>query len=285
MAGLAVSACDQMIAVPSGSKIEGSKRSAAPSDATSQMLKTYFPVTLSEIADGVWVHTSAYRVPGRADIPANGLIIADGDSLIMVDTPWGEMATLSLLDVINAEIGKPVTRLIVTHHHVDSVSGVDLLEAQGATVYTHPDTPVRAAAMGLPVPNTSVAALKDPQSRTKVGAVEIAYPGAGHAEENLVVYIPKHQILFGGCAIKGAQAQTLGNLEDAKLKDWPTSLNWIKMTYPDTRLIVPGHGKGADLSLIDKTLSLIAKAVNSKTETDVETDANPVEAAKTNPKP
>jgi len=261
----AVSACD---AAP---KTETPNQT----DAISQVLKTNFPVTISKIADGVWVHTSAYRVPGRLDIAANGLIVADGDSLIMVDTPWGELSTLSLLNVIKDEIGKPVTSLIVTHHHVDSVSGVDLLEAQGATVYTHPDTPARAAAIGLPVPNTSVTALKNPQSRSKVGTVEIAYPGAGHAEENLVVYVPKAKILFGGCVVKGAQSTSLGNLSDAKLKDWPTSLTWIKATYPDTTLVVPGHGKGADLTLIDKTLGMIAKEVNAEL----------TEATKTDPKP
>ena len=263
----AVSACD---AAPKA-------ETSVQVDAISQMLKANFPVTLSKIADGVWVHTSAYRVPGRPDIAANGLIVADGDSLIMVDTPWGELATLSLLNVIKDEIGKPVTGLIVTHHHVDSVSGVDLLEAQGATVYTHPDTPARAAAIGLPVPNTSVTALKEPRSRSKVGTVEIAYPGGGHAEENLVVYVPSAKILFGGCAIKGAESTSLGNVSDAKLKDWPSSLNWIKATYPETTLIVPGHGKGAGLTLIDNTLGMIAKQVNA--------DAETAKAAKTDPKP
>jgi len=226
-------------------------------------LSKNYPIALQKIADGVWVHTSNYTVPGRAPIPSNGLIVADGEELIMVDTAWGEMATKSLLEKIKADIGKPVTKLIITHHHLDKMAGVDVMEFEGAQVFTHPLTPIKAVNSGYPVPNTSVATLKEAKSRTKVGSVEIAYPGAAHSEENLVVYIPSQKILYGGCAIKGAEANSMGNLSDADIKAWPASLNWVKATYPDTQTVVPGHGKGADLSLIDKTLAMIAAKVNA----------------------
>jgi len=228
----------------------------------SQLSKNY-PIALQNIAEGVWVHTSNYTVPGRKPIPSNGLIIQDGDELIMVDTAWGEKATESLLEKIKLEIGKPVTKLIITHHHPDRLAGVDLMEIAGADVFTHPLTPIKALKAGFPVPNTSVAALKNPGSRTKVGSVELAYPGPGHAEDNLIVYIPKHKILFGGCAIKGANSNNLGNIVDADIKAWPSSLNWVKATYADVKIIVPGHGKGSDIRLIDKTLGMIAANVNA----------------------
>lgn len=244
----------------------------------SQLSKNY-PIALQNIAEGVWVHTSNYTVPGRASIPSNGLIVADGEELIMVDTAWGEMATKSLLERIKTDIGKPVTKLVITHHHLDKMAGVDVMEFAGVKVFTHPLTPIKAVNAGYPVPNTSVAALKDAKSRTKVGPVEIAYPGAAHAEENLVVYIPAQKILYGGCAIKGAEANSMGNISDADIKAWPASLNWVKATYPETRTIVPGHGKGADLSLIDKTLGMIAAKVNAEAKaaegTESEAPAKP----------
>ena len=246
-AALSLSACNQ----------------AAETPAEPSKLSQNYPIALQKIAEGVWVHTSNYTVPGRKPIPSNGLIVQDGEDLIMVDTAWGEMATKSLLEKIKTDIGKPVTKLIITHHHLDKMAGVDVMEFEGAQVFTHPLTPIKAVNSGYPVPNTSVAALKDPKSRTKVGTVEIAYPGAAHAEENLVVYVPAQKILYGGCAIKGAEANSMGNLSDADVKTWPTSLNWIKATYPQTKTVVPGHGKGADLSLIDKTLAMLAAKVNA----------------------
>jgi len=261
-AALSLSACNEAVETP---------------DKPSEISKNY-PVVLQKIADGVWVHTSNYTVPGRKPIPSNGLVVEDGDSLIMVDTAWGEMATASLLEKIKTDIGKPVNKLIITHHHLDKLAGVDVMEFEGVEVFTHPLTPIKAVNSGYPVPNTSVAALKEPKSRTKVGSVEVAYPGAAHAEENLVVYVPAQNILYGGCAIKGAEANALGNLSDADVKAWPGTLNWVKATYPDTKTVVPGHGKGADIRLIDKTLAMLAAKVNAEAKAAEETESEESEA-------
>ena len=260
------------LAIAAALSLSACNQAAETAIEPSELSKNY-PIALQKIAEGVWVHTSNYIVPGRKPIPSNGLIVEDGDSLIMIDTAWGEMATQSLLEKIKADIGKPVTKLVITHHHLDKMAGVDVMEFEGAKVFTHPLTPIKAVNAGYPVPNTSVSALKDAKSRTKVGTVEVAYPGAAHAEENLVVYIPSQKILYGGGAIKGAEANSLGNISDADIKAWPASLNWVKATYREAQTVVPGHGKGADLTLIDKTLAMIAAKVNADAKAD-ETEEN-----------
>ncbi len=244
----------------------------AHKDTFLTQIQTDYPVTLSKIADNVWVHTTNYSLPGQAPIPSNGLVVVDGDEVTLVDGAWGELATLSLIETVKSETGKPVAKMIVTHHHADRTAGVDAAEYRGVQIFTHPDTPVLAARAGWPAPNTSVASLKAPQSRTKVGSLEVAYPGPGHAQDNLVVYVPSAKILYGGCAVRGAEVKTLGNVEDANLTAWPTALKWVKATYPEAELVVPGHGKGANLSLIDATLALLAEA--NAEETD-DTDAAP----------
>jgi metallo-beta-lactamase class B VIM len=233
---------------------------APATDAFLTQLQTDYPATLSPIGEGVWVHTTNYSLPGQAPIPVNGMVVIDGEDVTLVDGAWGELATLALIEKIEAETGKTVTKMITTHHHADRTLGVDVAERRGIEIYTHPDTPRLAAENGWPVPNTSVAALKDPKSRTKVGRMEIAYPGPGHAQDNLVVYLPDAKILYAGCAVRGADTQTLGNIEDADLTTWRESLVWTKATYPEATLVVPGHGKGANLSLIDATLAMIAAA-------------------------
>jgi len=252
---LALSACGNT---------QTSAKDAASSDSTFTDLQKAFPVTLSKIAENVWVHTSNYTIPGQAPIPVNGLVIVDGDDVILADAAWGELATLSLLETVEKEIGKPVTKLITTHFHPDRVMGVDAAEWKGVEVFTHPDTPILAAEKGYPVPNTSVAALKQPGSRIKVGNVEVAYPGPGHSQDNLVVYVPSAKILYGGDTVRGAESTTLGNISDADFKKWAESLAWVKATYPEAKLVVPGHGKGADLRLIDHTTEMLANKVNSQ---------------------
>lgn len=232
----------------------------AHEDAFLTQIQTDYPATLSKIANNVWVHTTNYTLPGQAPIPSNGLVVVDGDEVTLVDGAWGELATLSLIETVKAETGKPVTKMIVTHHHADRTAGVDAAEYAGVQIFAHPDTPVLAARAGFPAPNTSVATLKAPQSRTKVGSLEVAYPGPGHAQDNLVVYVPSAKILYGGCAVRGAEVKSLGNISDANLTAWPTALKWVKVTYPEAELVVPGHGKGANLSLIDATLALLDEA-------------------------
>ena len=223
-----------------------------------------YPILLQKITEGVWVHTSTYNFPGGNIVPSNGLVVEDSNGLILVDTAWGELATQALLEKLKTETGKEVTKLVITNHHYDRLAGVDLLERKGVTVFTHPDTPGLSAAKRTPIPDTSVAALKTPRSRTKSGPIEIAYPGPGHASDNLIVYVPEAKILFGGGLIRGKDQSSLGNLTDADIKAWPLSLRWTLQTYGGASLVVPAYGQGADISLATDTLALLAKTINAK---------------------
>lgn len=257
---LLLAACSQppVIDIPTETAAEPSTETAVEAtDSFLEGLKADYPVTLSPIAEGVWVHTTNYRLPGQPPISTNGLVVEDGISVTLVDGAWGELATVALIEAVREETGKPITRMIVTHHHADRTQGVDAAEREGIEVFTHPDTPRLAAIAGWPTPNTSVAALAEPQSRTRVGKVEVAFPGHGHAPDNLVVYLPDDGILYPGCAVRGAEVETLGNTSDADLESWKEALLWTKATYPETKTVVPGHGKGANLSLVDATIALI----------------------------
>ncbi|MGB0906485.1 MAG: subclass B1 metallo-beta-lactamase [Maricaulaceae bacterium] len=238
--------------------------SAAPTQNEPDITAQY-PVQLQSIGEGIWVHTSAYTYPGGAVVPSNGLVIEEEDGLILVDTAWGEMATASLLKSLKDKTSKDVKKLIVTHHHYDRLAGVDILEREGVDVVSHPSTAALSAAKGTPVPNSSVSELGTVPARVKIGSVEVAYPGPGHTEDNLVVYVPSANILFAGCLVRGADQTSLGNIDDANIEGWQKSLAWTKVTYKDAKLVIPGHGKGSTLNLIDKTIKLAAEAQAKET--------------------
>lgn len=241
---------------------------AEPADQFLSKVRADYPVTLSPVSENVWVHTTHYTLPGQPPIPVNGLAVMDGDSITLIDGAWGELATVSLLETIRAETGKPVKRMIVTQHNANRTMGVDAAEREGVEVFTHPDTPMLAARKGYPVPNTSVAALADPYSRTRVGRVEVAFPGPGHTPDNLIAYIPDAKILYAGQIARGAEAKSLGNTADIDLIAWKTSLQWAKATYPEAKIVVPAHGKGADLSLLDATILMIDRRLTEDTAQD-----------------
>jgi len=99
-----------------GAEAPTSAATEKPADNFLTKLQTDYPATLSKIAENVWVHTTNYRLPGQNPIGSNGLVVVDGDDVILVDGAWGELATLSLLEKVKAETGKAVTKMVVTHH-------------------------------------------------------------------------------------------------------------------------------------------------------------------------
>ncbi|HMB91491.1 MAG TPA: subclass B1 metallo-beta-lactamase [Rhodothermales bacterium] len=216
-------------------------------------------IELQEIRPGVWVHTSSYTYPGGTRFSANGLLVQDGDSLLLVDTAWGELQTLALLDRVASEIGLSVRRAVVTHFHYDRLAGVDVLETQGVDVLAHPLTQRLAISLGTPVPDSTMHTLREPGSARRVGPVEVFYPGPGHAEDNLMVWVPNQRVLFGGCAIRAAEASALGNTMSANVAAWPEAIRRAQARYREVEVVVPGHGSIGGADLLTHTLNLFEK--------------------------
>ncbi len=214
-------------------------------------------VQLRQIGRDVWVHVSTWRFDDGTTYPSNGLIVRDGDGLLLVDPAWGAEATAALLDAIDTEIGLPVRRAVVTHFHDDRVAGADVLAARGIEVFGTPLTRRLAAAAGNVVPAFSLVGLATPGSAVRVGSVEVFYPGAGHSPDNLVVYVPAGNVLFGGCAVHEASRETVGNVADADLSSWPVALRRVRDRYREAEVVVPGHGVPGGPELLDRSIEIV----------------------------
>lgn len=213
-------------------------------------------VRLRQIRDGVWAHVATHEVGGVV-YPSNGLIVRDGDGLLLIETAWGGENTAALLAEIEAEIGLPVRRSISTHFHDDRVEGVDVLRAAGVETYATPLTRRLAGAEGNEVPALVLDGLAEPGHAVRFGPVEVFYPGAGHAPDNLVVYVPEARVLLGGCAVFEMSRQTPGYTGDADLAAWPESIRRVRARYPDAEVVFPGHGIPGGLELLDHTAAVI----------------------------
>ncbi len=217
-------------------------------------------IKISKIAPGVWVHTSYYTYPNGTKFPSNGLIVQDGQGLILVDTAWGELATVELMERISTEIKLPITRAIVSHSHADRLAGTDVLKSKGISVYSHPLTQKLATDYGLPVPDKAIASLNSVGSIVNLGKIDVLYPGPAHAMDNLMVWLPQEKILFGGCAIRAKGASSIGNTAHGDINSWLEVMKSITRQYPSAKIVVPGHGEPGDFSLISNTLTLVSKA-------------------------
>ncbi len=214
-------------------------------------------VRLRQIHDGVWVHVATQVIDGGIVFPSNGLVVRDGDNLLLVDTAWGSENTLALLAAIEAEIGLPVRRAISTHFHDDRVAGVDILAAAGVVTYATQFTRSLAQAEGNEVPRQILEGLVEPGDAVRIGPVEVFYPGAGHTVDNLVVYVPEARVLYGGCSVYEASRQSAGYVGDADLAAWPRSIRRVQARYPEAEVVLPGHGMPGGLELLGHTINVV----------------------------
>lgn len=84
-------------------------------------------------------------------------------------------------------------------------------------------------------------------------------PGAANAPDNVMVWLPESQVLFGGCAVKSSQSTTLGNTADADLAEWTKAMQRAGDRYPQAEVVVPGHGEAGGLELLQHTAQLLAQ--------------------------
>jgi len=88
--------------------------------------------------------------------------------------------------------------------------------------------------------------------------------GGGHATDNIVVWLPTENILFGGCMLKDNQATSIGNISDADVTAWPKTLDKVKAKFPSARYVVPGHGDYGGTELIEHTKQIDREPIYRK---------------------
>lgn len=207
-----------------------------------------------QIADNAYIHRSYFDLEKFPHCPANGLIVVDDNKALIVDTPWTNTETTDLINWIRKTLQVDIAGVIVTHWHADCMGGLKAVHDAGIPSYANQMTCEITQEKGLPLPQTC---FKD--SLTVVWGEQTAecyYPGAGHSLDNIVVYFPVSKLLFAGCLVKSMNSHNLGNTNDGDVNAYPQSLQNVLNRYPESQIVVPGHGQHGDLELIHHTLDL-----------------------------
>lgn len=212
-------------------------------------------VRVEQLAPGVWLHQTDKLLGTGMRVPANGLLVADGDGGILIDTGWNAEQTSTLLAWAK-ELGHPVHTVVVTHAHDDRMGGLPAAQQQGIRTVGHPLT----RELGLRLFEFGPEPLEELTAGTPVplGPVELLHPGPGHSRDNLVVYVPSANLLFAGCLVKDVRARSLGYTGDADLERWPAAIEAVQAAYPAPERVVPGHGNVGDAALLPHTLQVLA---------------------------
>jgi metallo-beta-lactamase class B len=215
-------------------------------------------VRVRQLAPGVWLHTSHKDLPGIGPVPSNGLVIQGSGGALLVDTAWSRAQTRQLLEWIRRELKAEVREVIVTHSHEDRLGGIEETLAT-AKVHALPATVELASKAGISFPAVAL----DPETRLELAgvSVEVLFPGAGHAPDNIVVWHPASGVLFGGCFVKSGGAKDLGNVADANIASWQTAIQRVAERFPAAKIVVPGHGEPGGLELLGHTRDLVDAAL------------------------
>jgi glyoxylase-like metal-dependent hydrolase (beta-lactamase superfamily II) len=182
------------------------------------------PPAVSKIAEDV------YLLQGLAGGTHNTLFVAFNDHVLVIEAPeqiiYGNTSVQALAKIKETAPGKPIKYLVLTHHHADHAGGFREYVGEGATIVTTSATKsflekaARAESSLLPKFSTQKLTVETIANKKRVfqddkHVVEIYDIGPNpHANEMLVVYLPKEKILFQADLLNPAANGTIPIAQD-----------------------------------------------------------------------
>jgi metallo-beta-lactamase class B len=211
-------------------------------------------ISLQQVSRRTWVHTS-YEVIAGFNTDANGMVVDCKSGVVLVDACWNDIQAATLLEMIKERFNKPVLLAIITHSHIDRVGGIRTLLRNGIKVVSTPLTAQLAGKAGYPEPFPELDP-NDTNLRIGDSTIEVFFPGPGHTKDNIIVWVPADQVLFGGCLVKSKESMNLGNVADADVPNWANSIGNLVKRFPKIRVVIPGHGQWGNIDLLQHTIAL-----------------------------
>ncbi|HMX37362.1 MAG TPA: BlaB/IND/MUS family subclass B1 metallo-beta-lactamase, partial [Ferruginibacter sp.] len=200
---------------------------------------------------------TTYNTYEGTRVPANGMYLVTNNGVVMFDTPWDTTQFQPLLDSIKRRHNKNVIMCFATHWHSDKTAGLEYYRQIGIKTYTTSLTDE------LSKKNNKKRAefLMSQDTTFQVGqySFETYYPGQGHTEDNIIIWFKKEKILYGGCLIKGADAEDLGYLGDANVTAYASTLLNVQKKCPNPRFIIIAHSDWMNINSLQHSIRLAKK--------------------------
>lgn len=211
---------------------------------------------ITQISKNTFEHTSFLSTQDFGTVPANGLVVRGDKEVVIFDTPATQAGSEELIEWVEEKLQSKIKAIIPTHFHADCLGGLETFHKHNIPSYAYFKTLELAKENDFVVP---LHAFED-SIAIKVGGknVTAVFMGEGHTKDNVIGYFPDEEILFGGCLIKELGAEE-GNLEDANIDSWPSTVRRIQKEYPQVKTVIPGHGAFGDQGLLDYTADLFSE--------------------------
>ncbi len=216
-------------------------------------------LTITPINDTVFLHQSSRFVEGYGDVTGNGLIVVADSTAYLVDTPWDRDDILVIQTWLDQR-SLTLAGVIATHSHDDAGGNLDIFHRQliptWASTLTNDfllEKDEEAATHAFTDAETVLA-----------DTIEVFYPGPGHTLDNIVVWLPKQRLLFGGCFIRALETNSMGYTAEGDVKQWGSSAQRVMDRYPTIQTVVPGHGEIGTVEMILKTQRMAEQAASKQ---------------------
>ena len=213
-------------------------------------------LNISHLTGDFYIYTT-YNTYEGSRLPANGMYLLSDNGVVLFDTPWDTTQFQPLLDSIKLRHDKKVTMCIATHWHSDRTEGLEYYKNAGIKTFTTSLTDE------LSKKNSKKRAryLIENDTIFNVGqySFQTYYPGQGHTADNIVIWFGKEKILYGGCLIKGADAENLGYLGDANVTAYYSTLKKVQQKCPNPKHIIISHSEWDNINSLKHSIKLAKK--------------------------
>ncbi len=209
-------------------------------------------IVFYKLKKNVYLHISFLQTQTWGKVGCNGMVYIHKNKAYIFDTPADNEAAEFLIKILEDKDIK-IEGVIINHFHNDCLGGLEAFHKIGIKSYATEKTIELARKDSVTIPQIG---FKE-KLTMRVGKREIInqYLGEAHTKDNIVSYLPKEKVLFGGCMVKEVGASK-GFIEDANQKTWSYTIRKLKKTFPQIKHVVPGHGKVGGTELLDYTIEL-----------------------------
>jgi metallo-beta-lactamase class B len=218
------------------------------------------PLRIAHLTGDFYIYTT-YNTYQDSRVPAHGMYLVTSSGVALFDTPWDTTQFQPLLDSIKLKHNKDVTMCIATHWHSDRTDGLEYYRQRGIKTYTTKLTDELSRRNG----KKRAEFLIDSDTLFNIGhySFETYYPGQGHTEDNIVLWFGAERILYGGCLIKGAEAENLGYLGDGNSLEYEATLRNVQRRYPSPQFVIVSHHNWNNVNSLKHSIEM-AKELKRK---------------------
>ena len=210
---------------------------------------------IKQLSDGIYQHISFLDTEDYGKVTCNGMLVINKNEGVIFDTPTDNQGSLELIQFTREVLRTSLIGIGPTHFHEDCIGGIQEFISKSIPIYgskrtidllTNDNNKLTGYITGF-----------EDSLTLEIGTKKVyaEYFGEGHTKDNIIGVFPGNNVVFGGCLLK-ALGSSKGFLGDANTEKWSKTVRKIKLKYPNTSIVIPGHGNPGGPELFDYTIQL-----------------------------